>query len=459
MKEEVIYFLGIGGIGMSNLARYYLSKGYEVAGYDRTETVLTKTLVSEGAVIHYDDDVRMIPKQFLDKTKTKVIYTPAIPASHSELNYFKAEGFEMMKRAQVLGEITKSSDALCVSGTHGKTTVSSMIAHLLHDSKVGCNAFLGGILKNYNTNLLLSDKSNLTVVEADEYDRSFHWLRPWIAVITSADPDHLDIYGTAEAYRESFEHFTSLIRNDGVLIMKKGAPVTPQLKEGVKLYTYSESEGDFHAEDIRIGNGEIVFDFVGLDTKIKDISLGVPVRINIENAVAAIAVALLSGADEDEIREATSTYGGAKRRFDFIIKDKDVVFIDDYAHHPRELKASIESIKLLYADKKVTGVFQPHLFSRTRDFMNEFAESLSLLDELILLDIYPAREEPIPGVTSQQIFDRVSIENKILIPKENLIDRLGNIEPEVLVTFGAGDIDKLLPGIEKMLRNKYSLDV
>ena len=459
MKEEVIYFLGIGGIGMSNLARYYLSKGYEVAGYDRTETVLTKTLVSEGAVIHYDDDVRMIPKQFLDKTKTKVIYTPAIPASHSELNYFKAEGFEMMKRAQVLGEITKSSDALCVSGTHGKTTVSSMIAHLLHDSKVGCNAFLGGILKNYNTNLLLSDKSNLTVVEADEYDRSFHWLRPWIAVITSADPDHLDIYGTAEAYRESFEHFTSLIRNDGVLIMKKGAPVTPQLKEGVKLYTYSESEGDFHAENIRIGNGEIVFDFVGLDTKIKDISLGVPVRINIENAVAAIAVALLSGADEDEIREATSTYGGAKRRFDFIIKDKDVVFIDDYAHHPRELKASIESIKLLYADKKVTGVFQPHLFSRTRDFMNEFAESLSLLDELILLDIYPAREEPIPGVTSQQIFDRVSIENKILIPKENLIDKLGNIEPEVLVTFGAGDIDKLLPGIEKMLRNKYSLDV
>lgn len=459
MKEEVIYFLGIGGIGMSNLARYYLSKGYEVAGYDRTETVLTKTLVSEGAVIHYDDDVRMIPKQFLDKTKTKVIYTPAIPASHSELNYFKAEGFEMMKRAQVLGEITKSSDALCVSGTHGKTTVSSMIAHLLHDSKVGCNAFLGGILKNYNTNLLLSDKSNLTVVEADEYDRSFHWLRPWIAVITSADPDHLDIYGTAEAYRESFEHFTSLIRNDGVLIMKKGAPVTPQLKEGVKLYTYSESEGDFHAEDIRIGNGEIVFDFVGLDTKIKDISLGVPVRINIENAVAAIAVALLSGADEDEIREATSTYGGAKRRFDFIIKDKDVVFIDDYAHHPRELKASIESIKLLYADKKVTGVFQPHLFSRTRDFMNEFAESLSLLDELILLDIYPAREEPIPGVTSQQIFDMVSIENKILIPKENLIDKLGNIEPEVLVTFGAGDIDKLLPGIEKMLRNKYSLDV
>ena len=459
MKEEVIYFLGIGGIGMSNLARYYLSKGYEVAGYDRTETVLTKTLVSEGAVIHYDDDVRMIPKQFLDKTKTKVIYTPAIPASHSELNYFKAEGFEMMKRAQVLGEITKSSDALCVAGTHGKTTVSSMVAHLLHDSKVGCNAFLGGILKNYNTNLLLSDKSNLTVVEADEYDRSFHWLRPWIAVITSADPDHLDIYGTAEAYRESFEHFTSLIRNDGVLIMKKGAPVTPQLKEGVKLYTYSESEGDFHAENIRIGNGEIVFDFVGLDTKIKDISLGVPVRINIENAVAAIAVALLSGADEDEIREATSTYGGAKRRFDFIIKDKDVVFIDDYAHHPRELKASIESIKLLYADKKVTGVFQPHLFSRTRDFMNEFAESLSLLDELILLDIYPAREEPIPGVTSQQIFDRVSIENKILIPKENLIDKLGNIEPEVLVTFGAGDIDKLLPGIEKMLRNKYSLGV
>ena len=459
MNDELIYFLGIGGIGMSNLARYFLSQGGNVAGYDRSETPLTRELLAEGAYIHYEEDISLVPSEFLDKTRTLVIYTPAIPETHREFVFFKNQGFRMMKRSQVLGEITKASDAVCVAGTHGKTTVSSMIAHLLRQSHVDCNAFLGGILKNYGTNLLLSDQSNITVIEADEYDRSFHWLHPWIAVITSADPDHLDIYGTPEAYRESFEHFTSLIRNDGFLILKKNAPVTPKCAPSVKIYTYSESEGDFHAENIRIGNGEIIFDFVSDLLKINDISLGVPVKINIENAVAAIAAAHLAGADADEIKRAIATFGGAKRRFDFILKERGIVFIDDYAHHPHELKASIESIQLLYSDRKVTGVFQPHLFSRTRDFMDEFAESLSLLDDLILLDIYPAREEPIPGITSEVLFQKISSRQKTMSTRAGLIDLLKDKELEVLVTFGAGDISAMLPGIERMLKEKFQLNV
>jgi UDP-N-acetylmuramate--alanine ligase len=356
-----------------------------------------------------------------------------------------------MKRAQVLGEITKSSNAVCVAGTHGKTTVSSMIAHLLRQSTVDCNAFLGGILKNYDNNLLLSDTSQITVVEADEYDRSFHWLRPWIAVITSADPDHLDIYGTAEAYRESFEKFTSLIRPDGFLLIRKDAPVTPKCDKSVEIFTYSETEGDYHAENIRIGGGEIVFDFVSPGEKICDLSLGVPVKINIENAIAAIAVARICGATPGEIRQAIATYNGAKRRFDFLIKTDDIIFIDDYAHHPQELEMAIESIKALYPDKKVTGVFQPHLYSRTRDFAGEFAASLSLLEEVILLDIYPAREEPIEGVTSEIIFDKIISPGKTLLQKSELLDCLKNKDLEVLVTFGAGDIDRLLPEIEALL--------
>lgn len=459
MNHHLIYFLGIGGIGMSNLARYFLSQGKKVAGYDRVETPLTQLLVKEGAQIHYNDDPAMIPPEFSDPSQTLVIYTPAIPQTHKEFNFFKSQRFTMMKRAQVLGEITKSSDAVCVAGTHGKTTVSSMIAHLLRRSHVDCNAFLGGIVKNYDTNLLLSDKSNITVVEADEYDRSFHWLRPHIAVITSADPDHLDIYGTAEAYRASFEHFTSLIRKNGFLIMKKGAPVTPRCDDSVQLYTYAENEGDFHAENIRIGNGEIIFDFVSEQLQIRDLHLGVPVKINIENAIAAIAAAHLAGAKADEIKQAIADFGGTKRRFDFILKEKNIVFIDDYAHHPRELKAAISSIRLLYNDKKVTGVFQPHLYSRTRDFMNEFAESLSLLDDVVLLDIYPAREEPIPGVTSESIFEQITSPEKKMVAKEELIGLLKHKELEVLVTFGAGDISLLLPDIEKMLRKKYLQDV
>ncbi len=455
MNCKLIYLIGIGGIGMSNLARYFMSKGLSVAGYDRTRTPLTAALEAEGAKIHYTDDVQSIPKEFLDKQTTLIIYTPAVPDSHSELKFFKTKGFTMMKRSQVLGEITKSGNAVCVSGTHGKTTVSSMVAHLLRQSHVDCNAFLGGILKNYDNNLLLSDKSNITVAEADEYDRSFHWLEPWIAIITSADPDHLDIYGTPEAYRESFEKFTSLIREDGYLIIKKDAPVTPRSDNSVKIFTYSESEGDFHAKNIHIGNGEIIFDFVSPDATIKDIQLGVPVKINIENAVAAIAAAQLCGVRADEIRPAMQSFGGAKRRFDFLLKTPEIVFIDDYAHHPNELSASIRSIRLLYPDKKVTGVFQPHLYTRTRDFADEFAESLSMLEDVILLDIYPAREEPIPDITSEIIFDKITSPEKILLKKNELLDHLNNKELEVFVTLGAGDIDALLPKIKQLLETRF----
>ncbi len=459
MNYKSVYFIGIGGIGMSNLARYFLSKGKRVGGYDRTETPLTQALQQEGAFVHYEDKVEAIPAVFTEnKEHTLVVFTPAVPASHGELLFFREQGFAIMKRAQVLGEITKTSDAVCVAGTHGKTTVSSMTAHLLRQSRIDCNAFLGGILKNYDSNLLLSEKSNITVAEADEYDRSFHWLRPWIAIITSADPDHLDIYGTNEAYRESFEKFTSLIRPHGCLIMKKGVPVTPLTDETVTVMTYGEEEGDYHAENIRIGDGEILFDFVSPEKRITDIFLGVPVKINIENAVAAIAAATRCGVTDDEVRDAMRTFGGAKRRFDFHIKSPSIVFIDDYAHHPQELSAAICSVKALYPGRKVTGVFQPHLYSRTRDFVDDFGHSLSLLDDVILLDIYPAREEPIEGVSSQLIFDRVTSPEKMLCRKDELLEILSHKPLEVLVTFGAGDIDRLLPDIESLLRRNYRVN-
>ncbi len=455
MSYNNIYFVGIGGIGMSNLARYFLSRGKRVGGYDRTPTALTELLRKEGAVIHYEDDIHAVPEEFMVAAQTLVVYTPAVPATHRELTFFRENGFTLMKRSQVLGEITRTSDAICVAGTHGKTTVSSMTAHLLRQSHVDCNAFLGGILKNYDSNLLLSDHSNITVAEADEYDRSFHWLRPWIAIITSADPDHLDIYGTEEAYRESFEHFTSLIRPQGWLILKKGTQLTPRVHDTVTIRSYSATEGDYHAENIRIGNGEIIFDYVSPTGRIADISLGVPVKINIENSVAAIAAAELCGVTPAEISTAMQSFGGAKRRFDFHLKTSAIVFIDDYAHHPQELSAAIESIRALYPDKKVTAVFQPHLYTRTRDFAAQFAQSLSLLDDVILLDIYPAREEPIEGVTSQLIFDRITSREKIRCTTSELTELLRHKPVEVLVTFGAGDIDLLLPEIESLLRKKY----
>ena len=464
-----VYFVGAGGIGMSALIRYFLSRGKQVAGYDKTPSDLTAQLNREGAVIHYEDNTSLIPDAFKDPAQTLVVYTPAVPESHTELTYFRQNGFEVMKRARVLGEITNCSHGLCIAGTHGKTTTSSMLAHLLKQSHVDCNAFLGGILKNYGSNLMLSDKSDLTVIEADEFDRSFHWLTPYMAVITAADPDHLDIYGTAEAYRESFEHFTSLIRPDGCLVMKKGIDVAPRLKEGVKLYTYTGAEDlstvncqlstdkpDFYAENVRIGNGEIWFDFVGPDIRIADIQLGVPVKVNIENGVAAIALAWMNGATPEEIKKGMASFGGPKRRFDFHLKKDNIVLIDDYAHHPAELAASIQSVKELYAGRKVTGIFQPHLYTRTRDFAPDFAASLSLLDELILLDIYPAREEPIPGVTSEIIFDAVTIPAKKLIRKSELLDLVEKEADtfEVVLMVGAGDIDRLIEPVKQILDKK-----
>ena len=460
-----LYFIGAGGIGMSNLVRYFLSKGKNAGGYDRVESELSKQLNNEGAQIHYEDDVNLIPGIYKNKENTLIVLTPAVPDSHSELNYFKNNGFQIIKRAQLLGEITKTNRAICVAGTHGKTTTSSMIAHLLKQSHVDCNAFLGGILKNYNSNLLLSDKSNLTVIEADEYDRSFHWLSPYMAVITSADPDHLDIYGTEEAYRESFEHFTSLIRENGVLLMKEGIDITPRLKEGVKLYIYSndavrdcaeqqESKiPDFYAENIKIGNGEIFFDFVTPTETIKNVQLGIPVKINIENAVAAMAIAWLNGATADELKAGIKSFQGAKRRFDFHLKTHKIVLIDDYAHHPEELAASISSVKELYPDRKLTVIFQPHLYSRTKDFYKEFAEALSLSDEVILLDIYPAREEPIKGVTSLLILNNMPDMDKQLCSKTELPEIIKKGKYEVILMAGAGDIELLVESVKQLLTN------
>ncbi len=451
---KAVYFIGIGGIGMSNLARYFMSKGKKVAGYDRTETPLTKELVKEGAEIHYSDSVSLIPEYCKDKDTTLVVYTPAVPSENEEVIYFHEQNFTIQKRAQVLGTITKSSKALCCAGTHGKTTTSSMLAHILKQSHLDCNAFLGGILKNYSSNLMLSDKSEFTVIEADEYDRSFHWLHPYMALITSVDPDHLDIYGTEEEYLKSFEKFTTLIQQGGALVMKHNIKLSPKVGEGVKVYTYSEDKGDFHAKNIKIGNGEIRFDFVTPKEVIDNIQLGVPVRINIENSIGAMALAWLNGATPDELRHAMLTFQGAKRRFDFILKTDKIVMIDDYAHHPQELAASITSVKELYPDRKVTGVFQPHLYSRTKDFADEFAKSLSLLDELILLDIYPAREKPIEGVTSKIIFDKVTCP-KTLCNKQELLPLLENKNDiEVLLTVGAGDIDQLLEAIKDVLKEK-----
>ncbi|MBD8387321.1 UDP-N-acetylmuramate--L-alanine ligase [Dysgonomonas sp. BGC7] len=454
MDIQSIYFIGIGGIGMSNLARYFISKGKKVAGYDRTETLLTQNLTAEGAEIHYTDDIKLIPDYCKDCVTTLVVYTPAVPSDNEEARFFRENNFTMQKRAQVLGTITQSSKALCCAGTHGKTTTSSMLAHILKQSHIDCNAFLGGILKNYNSNLMLSDKSEYTVIEADEYDRSFHWLHPHMALITSVDPDHLDIYGTEEEYLKSFEHFTSLIQPGGALVMKHNIKLAPKTKEHVQIYTYSINNGDFHAQNIKIGNGEIRFDFVTPKETIHNIELGVPIKINIENGIGSMALAWLIGATADELRHGMKTFQGAKRRFDFHLKTDKIVMIDDYAHHPQELAASITSVKELYPDRKITGIFQPHLYTRTRDFASEFAKSLSLLDELILLDIYPAREKPIEGITSQIILDNVTCP-KTLCHKEDLLSLLEKKEDiDVLLTIGAGDIDQLLEPIQKLLKNK-----
>ena len=452
---KAVYFIGAGGIGMSALVRYFLSKGKTVGGYDRTPTELTRKLEEEGASIHYEDNVEGISQDFLNAQTTLVVYTPAIPAEHKELTFFRQQGFEVQKRAQVLGMLTRTERGLCVAGTHGKTTTSTLAAYLLDHSHVGCNAFLGGISKNYGTNLLLSDTSDFVVIEADEFDRSFHWLTPYASVITATDSDHLDIYGDHATYVESFRKYTSLIRPDGYLIVKKGIDLTPDVQPGVTVYTYATNEGDFHATNIHTGNGEITFDYVSPLGNINGIRLGVPVYVNIENGIAAMALAQIAGATADEIRAAMPGFRGVDRRFDFKLKNDRIVFLSDYAHHPAEIRQSVYSMRMLYPDRKITAVFQPHLYTRTRDFYKDFADSLSLLDEVILLDIYPAREEPIAGVSSRLIYDhlRPGIE-KSLCHKEDLLDTLRNKKLDVLITLGAGDIDNYVPQIYEILKDR-----
>ena len=457
-----LYFVGIGGIGMSALVRYFLSKGDDVAGYDLTPSPLTKALTEEGALIHYEDDPELIPEPFRSPD-TLVVFTPAVPRDHRELNFFIHQGNRVIKRAELLGDLTRRERGLCVAGTHGKTTTSTLLAHLLRSSHVDCHAFLGGISNNYQTNCLISEKSDYAVIEADEFDRSFHHLSPYIAVITSADPDHLDIYHTAEAYRESFEHFTSLISSEGALVMKKGIPVTPRLKDGTRLFTYTtdDEDADFWGDHIEIREGHLFFDwhYPALDGQPAGslhVELGVPLLINVENAVAAMAVAYLCGTHLDELSQGVASFRGVYRRFDRLIDDPRCVLIDDYAHHPNELDPSIRSVRQLYPDRKILGIFQPHLYSRTQDFYREFAHSLDQLDEVILLDIYPARELPIPGVTSHLIAEAMEHKDVVVLPKEGLLPHLRSLTllPEVILMVGAGDIDRLVPQVAEEIRQR-----
>jgi UDP-N-acetylmuramate--alanine ligase len=449
-----VYFIGAGGIGMSAIARYFLNHGLVVAGYDKTPSDLTRQLEKEGMQIHYEENLDKIPETCKKPSSCLVIYTPAIPAEHQELQYFRHNGFEIQKRAQVLGTLTRQHKGLCVAGTHGKTTTSTMCAHIMHQSHLDCNAFLGGISKNYGTNYILSE-SDYVVIEADEFDRSFHWLRPWMTVITSTDPDHLDIYGTKEAYLESFRHYTELIQPGGALIVHRGLEMKENLQEGVFRYDYALHEGDFHAKNILIKNGEISFDFISPIENVHHVELGQPIPINIENSIAAMAMAQLAGCTADELRQGMKSFKGVDRRFDFKIKNDKTVFLSDYAHHPKEIYQSAKSIRELYRDKKITAIFQPHLYTRTRDFYKDFADALSQLDEIILTEIYPAREQPIEGVTSELIYNnlRPGIEKQI-IRKDDVLQFVKDHSFEVLIILGAGDLDNMVPQITKILQEK-----
>ena len=450
-----VYFIGAGGIGMSAIARYYIKQGKFVAGYDKTPSKLTDQLIREGMHIHFEDNVNLIPEECRDAKDTLVIYTPAIPETHTEFQYFTKQGFDIQKRAQVLGTLTKEHKGLCVAGTHGKTTTSTMCAHIMHNSHLDCNAFLGGISKNYGTNYILSDKSDYVVIEADEFDRSFHWLRPWMSVITSSDPDHLDIYGTKEAYLESFRHYTTLIQPGGALIIHTGLEMKADVVEGVKTYTYGVEEGDFHAEKIKIENGEITFDFISPVENVRNICLGQPIPINIDNGIGAMAMAQLNGCTADELRYGMETYKGVDRRFDFALRNDKHVVISDYAHHPKEIYQSAKSLKQVYNNRTITAIFQPHLYTRTRDFYKDFAAALSQLDEVILCDIYPARELPIPGVTSQLIYDCLAPGvKKQMIKKDEVLDFIKSHDTDVLVILGAGDLDNYVPEITKIIETR-----
>ena len=452
---KAVYFIGAGGIGMSALARYFIHRGLVVAGYDKTPSTLTHQLEKEGMLIHYEEDNEEIPHVCKNPQSTLVIYTPAIPDTHKELQFFREKGFEIQKRAQVLGTLTRSHKGLCFAGTHGKTTTSTMCAHIMHQSHMDCNAFLGGISKNYGTNYILSKNSDYIVIEADEFDRSFHWLRPWMSVITSTDPDHLDIYGTKEAYLESFRHYTELIQPGGALIIHRNLEMKQHVQEGVKVYDYSREAGDFHAENVVIDNGEICFDFVSPIENVARVNLGQPIPINIENAIAAMAMAQLNGCTAEELRYGMRTYAGVDRRFDFKIKDNRHVFLSDYGHHPKEVLQSARSLKELFKGRKITVMFQPHLYSRTRDFYLEFADALSNFDEVILTEIYPAREEPIEGVTSKLIYDHLKPNvEKTMIKKDEVLDYVKGRDFDVLVVLGAGDLNNYVPQIAKIIENK-----
>lgn len=452
---KAVYFVGAGGIGMSAIARYFISKGMVVAGYDKTPSDLTLRLEQEGMLIHYEENVDDIPHACKNPNSCLVVYTPAISSTHKELQFFREGGFEIQKRAQVLGALTRSHKGLCVAGTHGKTSTSTICAHIMHQSHLECNAFLGGISKNYGTNCILSDESDYVVIEADEFDRSFHWLSPWMSVITSTDPDHLDIYGTKEAYLESFRYYTTLIQKGGALIIHKNLEMKADVQEGVRVYEYSRDEGDFHAENIRIADGEITFDFISPIENVYDVEMGQPVPINIDNSIAAMAMAQLNGCNGEELRYGIKTYHGVERRFDFKIRDDRHVVLSDYAHHPKEIYQSAKSLKDLYAGRKITALFQPHLYTRTRDFYKDFAEALSMLDEVILCDIYPAREEPIPGVTSQLIYDNLAEGvKKSMVRKDEVLDMVKSRDFDVLVVLGAGDLDNLVPQIADIIKEK-----
>ncbi len=457
MKKN-LFFVGAGGIGMANLERYFLAKGCRVGGYDRTPSALTDQLISEGADLFFDDDESLIGVSWRNPEDTLVVYTPAVPANNRVLSWFRTQGFEVVKRAVVLGKITKDTDAICVAGSHGKTTVSSMIGLILHESTLGCNAFLGGVLRNTDSNLLLSPGSNWSVEEADEYDRSFHHLRPLIAVVTSTDPDHLDIYGNEENYLEAFSHFTELIRPGGALIMHTGLKLRPRVNPEVKIFTYSASDttADYHAVNVRYESGRLLFDLSTPKGIVSDIEVGVPVEINVDNAVAAAAAALRAGATEEEVKRGLADFQGAKRRFEFHIRPSDgktPVLIDDYAHSPNEIRASIRSMRKLYPGKRLSVIFQPHLYTRTRDFADEFADALSEADEVIMLEIYPAREEPIPGVDSEMVLEKVRSKEKMCCKRKDLLELIKIRNFEILMTLGAADIDRLLPGICDILNS------
>ena len=452
---KAVYFIGAGGIGMSAIARYFIHKGYVVAGYDRTPTPLTHQLEKEGMVIHYEEKPEDIPHACRDPKSCLVVYTAAIPETHKELTYFRTHGFEIEKRAQVLGRLTQAHKGLCFAGTHGKTTSSTMCAHIMHQSHLDCNAFLGGISKNYGTNYILSSQSDFVVIEADEFDRSFHWLRPWMTVITATDPDHLDIYGTKEAYLESFRHYTELIQPGGALIIHTNLEMQPNVPEGVKTFTYSRDEGDFHAENIKIENGEITFDLASPIERVENIQLGQPIPINIENGVAAMAMAQLNGCTAEELRFGMKTYHGVDRRFDFKIRNDRHVFLSDYGHHPKEIMQSAKSLRELYPNRKITVIFQPHLYTRTRDFYKDFAKALSMFDEVILTEIYPAREEPIPGVTSQLIYDNLDAGvEKQMIKKDDVLHFVKSRDFDVLEVLGAGNLDDYVPRIAELIKEK-----